>query len=142
MKTFSLKKKQIKRNWYIIDASNKILGRFLSRVVIILMGKNKSEYSPHLDNGDYVIIVNAEKILVTGKKFKEKKYYRHSGYPGGLKSIYFFQLKKKNPEHIIRLAVKGMLPKNSLGRSIIKKLKIYLGLKHPHQAQNPKYIDI
>lgn len=129
------------RKWYLIDAKDKILGRLASRIALLLMGKRKPIYSPHIDVGDYVVVVNAEKVKVTGNKEKKKIYYRHSFYPGGIKQITFEEMKNKKPENIIYLAVKRMLPKNKLGRKMLKRLKIYAGENHPHIAQNPSKIE-
>ena len=142
MKTFSPDKDQIERKWYLIDAEGKVLGRLASTIATVLRGKHKPTYTPHMDTGDFVIVTNAEKVVLTGKKLKQKVYYRHSGYPGGLKSIPAEKLQQKKPNDLVRLVVKGMLPKNSLGRTMIKKLKIYAGAKHPHQAQNPEVLEI
>lgn len=142
MKTFSAKAHEVKRDWYIIDASNKVLGRVATEIARRLRGKHKAEYTPHVDTGDYIVVINAEKIAVTGRKFKEKIYYRHSGFPGGIKSISFDKLQEKNPTRIIELAVKGMLPKNILGREMYRKLKVYAGNEHPHTAQQPKQLEI
>ncbi len=135
MKTYSTKPDDIKRQWHLIDASSKTLGRLCSQIAKLLMGKHKPIYSPHLDTGDYVVVINAAKIRVTGKKAKEKIYYSHSGYPGGLKSVTFENMLQKHPTRVIEHAVKGMLPHNRLGRAMFKKLKIYAGDSHPHQAQ-------
>jgi len=137
MKTYATKAQDIKRKWYVVDAEGKVLGRLASRVAHILKGKHKPIYSPHLDTGDHVIVVNADKVVLTGKKLSQKVYYRHSGYPGGLKSVTAAKLMQQKPESIIRHAVRGMLPKNSLGRQMLKKLKVYAGQEHPHQAQRP-----
>lgn len=142
MKTYMAKKHEIDRKWYIVDAKGKTLGRLASEVAKILRGKHKPEYTPHVDTGDFVIVVNASQIELTGKKLTDKIYYRHSGYPGGLKSITAGELRKKRPERMIELAVKGMLPKGSLGRKQFKKLKVYAGAEHPHQAQQPTALDI
>jgi len=136
------KKEDVQKNWYLVDAENKVLGRLASELARILRGKNKPTFTPHVDTGDYIIVINADKVNLTGKKWKEKVYYRHSGYPGGIKSISAENLKAKRPEDLIRLAVKGMLPKNRLGRKLFKKLKVYAGDEHPHQAQQPKHIEI
>jgi large subunit ribosomal protein L13 len=135
MKTYSTKAKDIEREWHVIDASGKTLGRLASEVAQLLRGKHKPIYVPHLDTGDYVIIINAEKVRVTGKKAKEKLYYRHSGYPGGLKSTTLAEMLKTHPTRVLEHAVKGMLPKGPLGRAMLKKLKVYAGAKHPHPAQ-------
>lgn len=142
MKTYSVKADEIKREWYLINAEGKTLGRLASEIAKILKGKHKPIYSPHLDCGDYVIVINAEKIRVTGRKLDQKIYYRHSGYPGGLKSITLREQFAKHPERVIKAAVKGMLPKNRLGRKMLKKLKVYAGASHPHQAQKPKVLEL
>src|SRR3989304_3504643 len=135
MKTYSTKAKDIEREWWGIDAADKTLGRISTQVANLLMGKHKPLYATHMDTGDYVVVINAAKVKVTGKKMKQKVYYRHSGYPGGLKSPRLEELFSKDPARVIELAVKGMLPHNRLGRAMIKKLKIYSGNEHPHQAQ-------
>ena len=137
MKTYSLKKEDVSRKWFVIDVSDKILGRVATKIADRIRGKDKPTFTPHTDGGDYVIVVNAEKIKVTGSKFDKKMYYRHSLYPGGLKSQSFKELNEKNPERIIEEAVKGMLPKNKLGKSIIKKLKVFQGPNHSHESQKP-----
>ncbi len=142
MKTLSAKPHEVKRDWYIVDASDKVLGRLASQVAHRLRGKHKAEYTPHVDTGDYIIVTNAEKIRVTGNKAKQKLYYRHSEYPGGIKSESFEKLLARNPARIIELAVKGMLPKNPLGRDMFRKLKIYSGSEHPHVAQQPKELKV
>lgn len=142
MKTYMAKKHEIDRKWYIVDAKGKTLGRLASEVAKILRGKHKPEYTPHVDTGDFVIVINASQIELTGKKLTDKIYYRHSGYPGGLKSITAGELRKKRPERMIELAVKGMLPKGSLGRKQFKKLKVYAGAEHPHQAQQPTVLEV
>ncbi len=142
MKTFSAKAHEVKRDWYIIDASNKVLGRLATEIARRLRGKHKAEYTPHVDTGDYIVVTNAEKVIVTGRKFNDKHYYRHSGYPGGITSTSFAALQEKHPIRIIELAVKGMLPKKSLGRAMYRKLKIYVGNDHPHAAQQPKQLEI
>lgn len=142
MKTFSAKAHEVKRDWYVIDATDKTLGRLATEIARRLRGKHKAEYTPHVDTGDYIIVTNAEKVSVTGRKFKEKVYYSHSGYPGGIKAITFDKLQQKNPLRIIERAVKGMLPKNPLGREMYRKLKIYVGAEHPHEAQQPKTLEI
>ncbi len=138
MKSYIAKPQEVERKWYVLDAEGKTLGRLASEAASILRGKKKPIYTPHVDTGDYVIIVNAEKIEVTGKKRKEKIYKRHTGYPGGLKEITFEKLLEKNPEEILRHAVKGMLPKGPLGREMAKKLKVYAGPDHKHVAQKPE----
>lgn len=141
-KTPVAKRENIERKWYVIDAEGKILGRLATKVAEILMGKHKPIYTPNVDTGDFVIVVNADKIKVTGKKLMEKIYYRHSGYLGGLKEETLFSLLNRKPEFVIRHAVWGMLPKNRLGRKMLKKLKVYRGPAHPHQAQKPESIEI
>lgn len=138
MKTYTVKKGDIKREWYVVDAQGRTLGRLASEIAKILRGKHKPIYVPHMDCGDYVIVVNAEKVRLTGRKLDQKFYYRHSGYPGGLKSISLRNQLQKHPTRVLKAAVQGMLPKNRLGRAMIKKLKIYAGDSHPHQAQQPK----
>jgi len=142
MKTFSLKKEDIKQDWWILDAKDEILGRLASKAATILRGKHKADFTPHLDNGDFVIIINADKVKLTGKKEEQKLYRKHSGYIGGLKEIPFKAKKEKDPEGIIMIAVSGMLPKNRLGRKLIKKLKVYCDEKHPHAAQMPKKLEV
>jgi large subunit ribosomal protein L13 len=140
--TKSAKEQDIERDWYVIDAQGQTLGRLATRVATILRGKNKPLYTPHVDCGDYVIVVNAEKIHVTGQKMTQKKYYRHSGYPGGLKEVTLRDQLQKFPNRVIEAAVRGMLPKNRLGRRMFKKLKVYAGPSHPHQAQLPKPMEL
>jgi large subunit ribosomal protein L13 len=135
MKTYSTKASEIERQWHVIDASDKILGRLASQIARLLMGKHKPIFSRHLDVGDFVVVINAEKVRVTGNKEKQKLYYRHSGYPGGLKSISLEKMMHDNPTRVIEHAVKGMLPHNRLGNTIRKRLKVYVGDAHPHQAQ-------
>ena len=137
MKTFSAKTHEVKRDWYVIDANKLVLGRMATEIARRLRGKHKAEYTPHVDTGDYIVVLNAEKVTVTGKKFTDKIYYNHSGFPGGIKSTPFNKLQKKDPTRIIELAVKGMLPKNPLGREMARKLKVYAGDQHPHTAQQP-----
>jgi large subunit ribosomal protein L13 len=137
MKTYSLKKEEVQRNWFVVDATDRVLGRIATKIADKIRGKDKPTFTPHTDGGDYVIVINAEKIKVTGSKFNNKIYYRHSLYPGGLKSQTFKELNEKNPERIIEEAVKGMLPKNKLGKSIIKKLKVFQGPNHDHESQQP-----
>ena len=139
--TKSAKEQDIQRDWYVIDAQGQTLGRLATRVATILCGKNKPIYTPHVDCGDYVIVVNAEKIHATGQKMTQKKYYRHSGYPGGLKEVTLRDQLQKFPNRVIEAAVRGMLPKNRLGRRMFKKLKVYAGPEHPHQAQQPKPLE-
>ena len=137
MKTFSLKNTEVERAWVIFDASDKVLGRFATKIADKLRGKDKPTYTPHVDGGDFVVVINAEKLKVTGNKAEQKKYYKHSLYPGGLKEKSYKEVLENNPERIIENAVKGMLPKNKLGKSMIKKLKVYSGSEHPHESQNP-----
>ena len=138
MKTYSLKKEDVNRDWFVIDVADMVLGRVATKIADRIRGKDKPTFTPHTDGGDYVVVINAEKVKVTGSKFENKKYYSHSLYPGGLKTKTFKELNKKNPEKIIEEAVKGMLPKNKLGKSIIKKLKVFSGPKHDHESQQPK----
>lgn len=142
MKTVTPKKDDIQQNWYLFDASDAVLGRLATRIATILRGKNKPYFSPHLDTGDYVVVINAEKVKLTGNKEQQKIYKSYSGYPGGLREIPYDRMMEKKPEHIITHAVKGMLPKNILGRQLITKLKVYAGSEHPHQAQNPQQISL
>ena len=137
MKTYSLKKEEVSRSWFVLDASDKVLGRLATKIADRIRGKDKPSFTPHTDGGDYVIVVNAEKVKVTGSKFTDKKYYTHSLYPGGLKTRTFKDLNEKNPEKIIKNAVKGMLPKNKLRKEIIKKLKVFKGPDHDHESQKP-----
>ncbi len=142
-KTFNLKREEIKRKWYIVDATDKILGRLATEIAIKLRGKDKPTFTPHVDCGDFMIIINAEKIKVKGgNKLEDKKYYRHSGYVGNLKSTSLEEMLKKNPEFVIKNAVRGMIPHNTLGRIVLRKLKVYSGPDHPHKAQNPEIIDL
>ncbi|HIZ50263.1 MAG TPA: 50S ribosomal protein L13 [Candidatus Pseudomonas excrementavium] len=142
MKTFSAKPETVKRDWYVVDATGLTLGRLATEVASRLRGKHKPEYTPHVDTGDYIVIVNAEKIHVTGNKAQDKIYYSHSGFPGGIKSINFEKLNLRAPERIIEIAVKGMLPKNPLGRAMYRKMKVYAGAAHPHAAQQPQELKI
>lgn len=142
MKTQVAKKNEVSRDWYVVDVENKVLGRVASQIANVLRGKNKPVFTPSVDTGDFVIVLNAEKIALTGKKLTDKIYYRHSEYPGGLKSISAGKLIEKDVEQVIRKAVKGMLPKNKLSRHMINKLKVYTGPTHPHKAQQPKTLDI
>ena len=137
MKTFSLKNTEVSRDWVVFDASDKILGRFATKIADKLRGKDKPTFTPHVDGGDFVVVINADKVKVTGNKAEQKKYYKHSLYPGGLKEKSYKEVLESTPERIIENAVKGMLPKNKLGKSIIKKLKVYRGSEHPHESQNP-----
>jgi large subunit ribosomal protein L13 len=138
MKTYSQKASEVQRDWYVVDASNQVLGRLATQIVTLLRGKHKPTYTPSMDGGDFVIVVNAEKIHLTGRKPYQKTYYRHSGYPGGMRAIPYKMMMAKHPDRILRLAVKGMLPKNRMGRHMMKKLRIYAGPTHPHSAQQPK----
>ena len=142
MKTYSVKASDIKRDWYIVDAQDKILGRLATEVATILRGKHKPQFTPHMDLGDFIIVINAEKIKVTGNKLEQKIYYRHSGYLGGLKEESLEKVLAEKPEQAVMRAVKGMLPGNKLGRVMLKKLKVYAGGEHPHEAQAPKQLDI
>lgn len=141
MKTFSAKPHQIERKWFVVDAQGRTLGRLATQVATVLRGKHKPIYTPHVDCGDYVIVVNADKIHVTGQKLDDKIYYRHSNYPGGLKQVTLRRQLQTHPERVIEAAVRGMLPKNRLGRKMFKKLKVYAGPDHPHQAQQPESLD-
>ena len=142
MKTFSAKPETVERGWYVVDATDKVLGRLATEIATRLRGKHKPEYTPHVDTGDYIVVVNAEKVRVTGRKAANKIYHRHSGYPGGIKSISFEKLIRKAPERVIETAVKGMLPKGPLGRAMYRKLKVYAGPKHSHTAQQPQPLEI
>ena len=141
MKTYSAKPGEITREWYLVDAEGKTLGRLATQIADTLRGKRKPQYTPHVDTGDFVIVVNAEKIHVTGNKLDQKRYYRHSGYPGGLRSRTLREQLDRRPTEVLRVAVKGMLPKNRLARQQITKLKIYAGPEHPHEAQNPRPLE-
>jgi len=142
MKTFSAKPESVKRDWYVVDADGKTLGRLATEIASRLRGKHKPEYTPHVDTGDYIIVINCEKIAVTGAKRTDKTYYHHTGFIGGIKSITFDKLLVKAPEQIIEKAVKGMLPKGPLGRAMFRKLKVYAGTEHQHAAQQPQVLDI
>jgi len=142
MKTFVAKPETVKRDWFVVDATDKTLGRLASEIALRLRGKHKPEYTPHVDTGDYIVVVNAEKVTVTGNKAKGKIYYSHSGYPGGLKDTTFEKLIEKNPEMVLEKAVKGMLPKGPLGRAMFRKMKVYAGADHNHAAQQPQVLDI
>lgn len=142
MKTYSVKQSEIKRDWFVVDAQDKVLGRLATELARVLRGKHKPSYTPHLDVGDFVVVINAEKVKMTGNKWDQKMYYHHSGYPGGLTATPASAMLEQKPEEIVRHAVKGMLPKGSLGRSQLKKLKIYIGSDHPHQAQQPKDLEV
>ncbi|MEK9821415.1 MAG: 50S ribosomal protein L13 [Gammaproteobacteria bacterium] len=142
MKTISAKKESVTRDWYVVDATDKTLGRLSTEIANRLRGKHKPEFTPHVDTGDYIVVVNAEKVKVTGNKSTNKLYHHHTGYPGGIKSITFDKLIDKAPERIIEKAVKGMMPKNKLSKAMMSKLKIYAGSEHPHAAQQPTPLDI
>jgi large subunit ribosomal protein L13 len=142
MKTYQAKKEELGYKWYLVNAEGKVLGRLATELAKILKGKNKPTYTPHVDTGDFVIVVNAGKVTLTGKKMKDKIYYHHTGYPGGIKEMNAEKLLAKKPTEMIRMAVKGMLPKNSLGRQMLRKLKIYGGPNHPHDAQKPISLEI
>jgi len=142
MKTFSAKPETVKRDWYVIDASGKVLGRLATEVARRLRGKHKAEFTPHVDTGDYIVVVNAEKVLATGKKGTDKFYHSYSGYQSGLKSISLNDMRRRAPQRIIEEAVRGMLPKTPLGRAMIRKLKVYAGPNHEHQAQTPKALEL
>lgn len=142
MKTYTPKPEDIEREWFLVDAEGKTLGRLASKIAEVLRGKHKPVYTPHLDCGDYVIVVNADKVQATGQKLDQKIYYRHSGYPGGLKSINLRDQLQKHPQRVVEAAVRGMLPKNPLGRKMLTKLKVYAGDSHPHQAQQPKVLEV
>lgn len=142
MKTFSAKPAEVKRDWYVVDAEGKTLGRLASEIARRLRGKHKPEYTPHVDTGDYIVVINAEKVHVTGNKQSDKVYYRHTGYIGNMKQRTFAEMIQKHPEQVIELAVKGMLPKNPLGRAMYRKLKVYVGTDHQHEAQQPQPLEI
>jgi len=142
MKTFVAKTHEVKRDWYVIDAKGKVLGRVASEVARRLRGKHKPEYTPHVDTGDYIVIINAADIVVTGAKFEDKKYYHHTGYPGGIRETNFRKMQERFPGRALEKAVKGMLPKGPLGYAMFKKLKVYAGEEHPHTAQQPQQLDI
>ena len=141
MSSFIQKPAEVERKWYVVDAEGKTLGRMASEVAAILRGKNKPTFTPHIDCGDYVIVINAEKVAVTGKKRQEKIYKRHTGYPGGLRELTFEQLLEKHPEEVVKHAIKGMMPTGKLGRQMYKKLKVYAGPEHKHEAQKPEVLD-
>ena len=142
MRTYSPKGNDITRQWHVIDASDVVLGRLASQVAVLLRGKHKPIFAPHVDTGDFVIVINADKVALSGNKLEQKRAYRHSGYPGGLRSVSYGELMDKHPERIVEKAVRGMLPKNSLGRKTLRKLKVYAGPDHPHQAQQPVPFEI
>ena len=142
MKTFSAKPHEVKREWFVIDAQDKVLGRVAAEIAHRLRGKHKPEYTPHVDTGDYIVVINAEQVRVTGNKTSDKIYYSHTGFPGGIKEISFEKLIAKAPERVLEAAVKGMLPRNPLGRDMYRKLKVYAGTNHPHAAQQPQELKI
>jgi len=142
MKTYVANPQTVERRWWVVDASDQVLGRLATRVATVLRGKHKPAFTPHLDTGDFVIVVNADKIKLTGRKWEQKAYYRHSGYPGGIKSFLAKRLRSEHPDRLVQAAVRGMLPKNRLGRKLIKKLKVYAGPEHPHQAQQPSALSL
>lgn len=142
MKTYSARPGEVSRNWLLVDAEGQTLGHMASAIATRLRGKHKAEYTPHVDTGDFVVVINADKVRVTGKKATGKIYHSHSGYPGGLKSLSFEQMLAKSPERVVRLAVRGMMPRNRLGRAMLKKLKVYAGGEHPHSAQQPKTLEL
>jgi large subunit ribosomal protein L13 len=142
MKTFSAKSHEVKRDWFVVDADNKVLGRLASEIARRLRGKHKPEFTPHVDTGDYIVVVNASKLRVTGTKELDKKYYRHTGYPGGIYEMTFGKMQERFPGRALEKAVKGMLPKGPLGYAMIKKMKVYPGAEHPHEAQQPKPLEV
>lgn len=142
MKTFSAKPQEVTHQWYVVDAADQTLGRLASEIARRLRGKHKAIYTPHVDTGDYIVVVNADKVAVTGNKRQQKMYYRHTGYIGNMRSASFEQMIQKKPEEVLRLAVKGMLPRNPLGRAMLKKLKIYAAAEHPHAAQQPQELRV
>jgi large subunit ribosomal protein L13 len=142
MKTFAAKAGQVNQGWYVVDAQGKVLGRLASHIAMRLRGKHKPEYTPHVDTGDFIVVVNASKLRVTGRKAEDKTYYRHSGFPGGIKQTNFTKLQAAKPERALQKAVKGMLPKGPLGYAMLRKLKVYGGATHPHSAQQPKSLEI
>ncbi|CUB03265.1 MULTISPECIES: 50S ribosomal protein L13 [Marinomonas] len=142
MKTFTAKPAEVRRDWFVVDAEGKTLGRLATEIARRLRGKHKAEYTPHVDTGDYIVVINAEKVRVTGNKASDKNYYRHTGYPGGLRSMSFEKLIDHAPERVLEIAVKGMLPKGPLGRAMHKKMKVYAGAEHPHTAQQPQELNI
>lgn len=142
MKTFTAKPETVQHDWYVVDASGKVLGRLASEIARRLRGKHKPEFTPHVDTGDYIVVLNVDKLRVTGRKTQNKIYYRHSGYPGGIYSTSFEKLQARHPDRVLKLAVKGMLPKGPLGYAMIKKMKVYTGSEHPHTAQQPKPLEV
>jgi large subunit ribosomal protein L13 len=142
MKTYSAKPSEVRHGWYVVNAQGKVLGRLATRIAQRLRGKHRPEYTPHVDTGDYIVVVNADKLRVTGKKAEQKKYYRHTGFPGGIRETTFAVLHAKHPDRVLQKAVKGMLPKGPLGNAMLKKLKIYAGEAHPHTAQRPEALEL
>ncbi len=142
METYSARQGEVARNWLLVDAEGQTLGRMASAIAARLRGKHKAEFTPHVDTGDFVVVINADKVRVTGRKASDKLYHSHSGYPGGLKSVSFEQLLEKSPERVVRLAVRGMMPRNRLSRVMLKKLKVYAGGEHPHSAQQPRTLKL
>ena len=142
MRTYSAKAGEVRQDWYVVDAAGKVLGRLAAEIARRLRGKHKPEFTPHMDTGDYIVVLNADKLRVTGRKAENKMYYRHTGYPGGIYSTSFAKLHARHPDRVLKLAVKGMLPKGPLGYAMLKKMKIYSGASHPHAAQQPKTLEI
>ena len=142
MKTYTAKAGEIRQDWYVVDAAGKVLGRLAAEIARRLRGKHKPEFTPHIDTGDYIVVVNADKLRVTGRKAESKVYYRHTGYPGGIYGTTFAKLHARHPDRVLKLAVKGMLPKGPLGYAMLKKMKVYAGASHPHTAQQPKTLEI
>jgi large subunit ribosomal protein L13 len=142
MKTYSAKVGEVRQDWYVVDAAGKVLGRLAAEIARRLRGKHKPEFTPHIDTGDYIVVLNVDKLRVTGRKAENKTYYRHSGYPGGIYSTTFAKLQARHPDRVLKLAVKGMLPKGPLGYAMLKKMKMYTGMTHPHTAQQPKNLEI
>jgi len=142
MKTYSAKPSEVRHGWYVVNAQGKVLGRLATRIAQRLRGKHRPEYTPHVDTGDYIVVVNADKLRVTGKKAQQKKYYRHTGFPGGIRETTFAVLHAKHPDRVLQKAVKGMLPKGPLGNAMLKKLKVYAGEAHPHNAQRPETLEL
>jgi large subunit ribosomal protein L13 len=142
MKTYTAKPSEVQHGWYVVNAQGKVLGRLATRIAQRLRGKHRPEYTPHVDTGDYIVVVNADKLRVTGKKAQQKKYYRHTGFPGGIRETTFEVLHAKHPDRVLQKAVKGMLPKGPLGNAMLKKLKVYAGEAHPHNAQRPETLEL
>ena len=142
MRTYSAKAGEVRQDWYVVDAAGKVLGRLAAEIARRLRGKHKPEFTPHMDTGDYIVVLNADKLRVTGRKAESKIYYRHTGYPGGIYSTSFTKLHARHPDRVLKLAVKGMLPKGPLGYAMLKKMKVYAGVSHPHAAQQPKNLEI